>query len=60
MTYLDISDRFLRDGAIDPAMFADPNLTPPTPALHPSPAGQARMAAAIEPVLSRLLGDRPH
>ncbi len=55
VTYVDVSPIFLKDGAADPADFLDPKLTPPEPPLHPTPAAQARMAAAIEPVLRRLL-----
>jgi lysophospholipase L1-like esterase len=42
----------------DESLFYDPHLTPPRPALHPDTLGQHRMAAAIEPVLAKLLGDR--
>jgi peptidoglycan/LPS O-acetylase OafA/YrhL/lysophospholipase L1-like esterase len=57
--YTDVSSVFERDGAADPSLYYDPLLTPPEPPVHPSPEGQARMAAAIEPLVSRLLGDTP-
>jgi lysophospholipase L1-like esterase len=57
VTYLDVSGIFLRNGAIDTSLFLDPKLTPPEPALHPTPEGQARMAEAIEPTLRKLLGE---
>jgi lysophospholipase L1-like esterase len=41
-------------------LFYDPKLTPPAAPLHPTAEGQALMAAAIEPTLAALLGDRPH
>jgi lysophospholipase L1-like esterase len=60
VTYVDVSPIFLKNGAVDPAQFLDPLLRPPEPPLHPTPAAQARIAAAIEPVLRRLLGDAAH
>lgn len=57
VTYIDVSPIFLKNGAVDPTQFLDPRLTPPEPPLHPTPAAQARMADAIEPVLRRLLGE---
>lgn len=59
VTWLDLTGLFLRHGRVDPALFLDPRLTPPAPPLHPTAQTQARMAAAMEPVLARLLGDRP-
>jgi lysophospholipase L1-like esterase len=58
-TFLDLSALFLTHGHIDPDKFLDPHLTPPDPPLHPSAATMAAMSAAIEPTLSRLLGDAP-
>ncbi len=58
VTFLDLTAQFSRDGAADPADFYDPKLTPPEPPLHPTPQAQARMAAAIEPVVAKLLGDQ--
>lgn len=60
VVYRDISSAFLKGGRLDVSLFSDPGQDPPEPALHPSPAGQERMAAALEPTLSRLLGDTPH
>ena len=56
--YLDLSDLFMRDGRVDRAAFYDDLLDPPDPPLHPTAATQARMAEAIEPTLSAMLGDR--
>jgi lysophospholipase L1-like esterase len=60
VTYLDVSQVFIRNGRLDTDLFFDPLLTPPASPLHPTAEGQALMAAAIEPTLSALLGDRPH
>jgi lysophospholipase L1-like esterase len=58
VTYRDLGGLFLRDGRVDAAQFYDPLLMPPEPPLHPTAQAQARMAAACEPVLAQLLGDR--
>ncbi len=50
----------MRDGYADRADFLDPLLTPPQPPLHPTAQAQARMAAAMEPTLAKMLGDREH
>ena len=60
VTFLDISRVFMRDGKLDRSLFLDPLLRPPEAPLHPSAEGQARMAEAIEPAVSSLLGDRRH
>jgi lysophospholipase L1-like esterase len=60
VTYRDISAAFLKNGVFDTCLFSDPRQVPPEPALHPSPEGQERMAAALEPTLSELLGDARH
>jgi lysophospholipase L1-like esterase len=60
VTFRDESPLFMKNGAVDTSLYSDPQDTPPAPALHPSPEGMARLAAAIEPVLSTMLGDRPH
>ena len=59
VTYLDPTALFLRHGRLDTTLFLDPHLRPPAPPLHPTAQAQARMAAAMEPVIARLLGDRP-
>ena len=60
VTFLDLSLVFMKGGKLDRGLFLDPLLTPPEPPLHPSAEGQARMAEAMEPALSALLGDRAH
>ncbi len=60
VTYLDVTGVFMKNGQFDPAMFLDPKMHPPEPPLHPDAAAQAKMAAAMEPTLSALMGDRSH
>jgi lysophospholipase L1-like esterase len=60
VTYRDVSPAFLKNGVLDTSLFSDPQQAPSEPALHPSPEGQERMAAALEPTLSELLGDARH
>jgi lysophospholipase L1-like esterase len=60
VTYRDVSSAFFKNGLLDTSLFSDPQQIPPEPALHPSPEGQERMAAALEPTLSELLGDARH
>ncbi len=55
--YRDLSGLFMRDGHVDADAFLDRHLLPPDPPLHPTAQTQARMAAAIEPVVSQMLGD---
>jgi lysophospholipase L1-like esterase len=60
VTYLDVGRVFMRNGTLDTELFFDPKLTPPSAPLHPTAAGQALMAEAIEPTLAALLGDKAH
>ena len=59
VTYLDLGRLFYRDGRLVLTRFLDPHLHPPAAPLHPTAQTQAAMAAAMEPVLARLLGDSP-
>lgn len=59
-TFLDVGHMFMRDGKLDRALFYDPKLTPPEAPLHPTAQGMTLMAAAMEPTLAALLGDRNH
>jgi lysophospholipase L1-like esterase len=59
LLFLDIGQVFMRGGKLNRDLYADPKETPPRAPLHPSAEGQALMAAAIEPALAALLGDRP-
>ena len=58
VTYIDVGPIFLRNGTVDRALFYDPQLKPSEPPLHPTAAGMARIAAAIEPTLAGMLGDK--
>lgn len=55
MRFVDLTALFTRDGHIDLTWYADPKLPRPEPALHPDAAGQARMAAALEPTIAALM-----
>ena len=58
IVFLDLTTLFMPDGLLNTAMFLDPHLTPPDPPLHPTAQAQAMMAAAMEPILATMLGDR--
>jgi lysophospholipase L1-like esterase len=60
VTFLDVGNVLMTNGRLDRNLYYDPLLTPPEPPLHPTAEGQARIAAAIEPTLARLMGDNPH
>jgi lysophospholipase L1-like esterase len=60
VTYQDVTGLFMRDGKLDRSAFLDGYLTPPDPLLHPTAQTQDRLSAAIEPKLSRLMGDANH
>jgi lysophospholipase L1-like esterase len=59
VTYLDVGSIFYTRGALNDALFYDPQLKPPQPALHPTPIGQRLLASAIEPTVARLLDQPP-
>ena len=48
-----------RDGAADPALYMDPKLPRPEPALHPDAAGMRRIAEALAPMVAALMGEPP-
>ncbi len=56
ISFMDLSPLFAPGGRVDRSLFYDPLLTPPEAPLHPTAAAQARMAAAMEPLLARMLG----
>jgi lysophospholipase L1-like esterase len=57
---LDVTKIFMRHGRLDTGLFLDPQMKPPEAPLHPDPEGAALMAAAMEPTLAAMLGDRVH
>ncbi len=60
VTYQDVGRLMVRNGQVDPDAFLDRHLTPPDPPLHPTAQTQAAIAAAIEPEVAHMLGDRIH
>jgi lysophospholipase L1-like esterase len=60
VTFIDVGHVFMRDGKLNRDLYTDPKLSPTGQPLHPSAEGQALMAAAMEPTLAKLLGDKPH
>jgi lysophospholipase L1-like esterase len=58
VTYIDIGSVFLKNGHTDDALFVEPTKQPPQGAVHPTAHGQALMAAALEPTIAHLLGDK--
>lgn len=59
VTFKDISNVFMKNGEVNTSLYYDPTFTPPADALHPTAEGQRKMAEAIEPVVAKLLGDKP-
>jgi lysophospholipase L1-like esterase len=59
VTYLDIGSIFFQNNELNTSIFYDPRLPHPGKALHPDSRGQRMMAEAIEPTLSKLMGDAP-
>ncbi len=59
VTYLDIGSVFFKNGVLNSAIFYDPRLPQHGKPLHPDTNGQRMMAEAIEPALSKLMGDSP-
>ncbi|MGI4799401.1 MAG: GDSL-type esterase/lipase family protein [Janthinobacterium lividum] len=60
VTYMDVTNLFMRDGEVDRTQFLDDQLTPPDPPLHPTAQAQRKLAETIEPVVAAMLGDRRH
>lgn len=60
VSFVDVTSVFMKNGVLNREFYLDPKLRPPDPPLHPTAQGQALMSAAMEPVLARLLGDKPH
>jgi lysophospholipase L1-like esterase len=55
VTFINVGRVLERHGAPDAALYVDPKLTPPEPALHPDAQGMARIAAFINPTVERLM-----
>lgn len=56
--YVDVTDVFMAGGKLDRSLFLDRMLRPPEPLLHPTAQAQEQIAAAIEPLIASLMGDR--
>jgi lysophospholipase L1-like esterase len=53
VTFVDVSPLLMKNGRTDASLYVDPRLTPPQPALHPDATGMARIAAYIQPVVTK-------
>lgn len=56
VSFIDVSPVLTRNGRTDAALYVDPKLTPPRPALHPDAQGMARIAAYIKAEVQRYAG----
>ncbi len=56
--FIDLTSLFMKGGKLDRSLFLDRFFSPPEPLLHPTPAAQEKIAAAIEPAIAALMGDR--
>jgi alpha-D-xyloside xylohydrolase len=57
--FVDVSSVFRHSGQLRSCLYADPRSKPPEGAVHPTPLGQADLAAALEPALAKAMGDQP-
>ncbi|HQT60572.1 MAG TPA: GDSL-type esterase/lipase family protein [Acidiphilium sp.] len=55
VTFRDVGHVLETDGRPDPALYVDPRMHPPEPALHPDAEGMRRIAAALQPTIERLM-----
>jgi len=60
VAYRDVSSAFFKYGVLDTSLFNNPQTSCQNRPCTPSSKGQERMAAALEPTLSELLGDARH
>jgi lysophospholipase L1-like esterase len=60
VTFLDVGHVLMPNDRLDRSLFYDPKLSPPEAPLHPTAQGMGLIAAAMEPTLSALMGDRNH
>jgi lysophospholipase L1-like esterase len=51
VTFVNLAPDLLINGHANPALYVDPRLTPPEPALHPNATGMSRIAATLEPLV---------
>jgi len=55
ITFIDVSPVLTTAGKTNAALYIDPKMTPPEPALHPDAEGMARIAAFIAPQVQRYM-----
>jgi lysophospholipase L1-like esterase len=55
VTFIDVSPVLTTAGKTDAALYIDPKLVPPQPALHPDAEGMSRIAAFIAPDVQRYM-----
>jgi hypothetical protein len=53
VTFINAGPVLLHNGKPDPALYVDPKMVPPEPALHPDATGMAHIAAYIQPEVKR-------
>jgi lysophospholipase L1-like esterase len=49
VTFVNVGPVLMQNGKVDAALYVDPRLVPPKPALHPDAEGMERIAVAIQP-----------
>lgn len=55
VTFRDVGHVLEVNGKPDPALYVDPRMNPPEPALHPDAEGMRRIAVALQPTIARLM-----
>ncbi len=55
VTFRDVGHVLETGGRPDPALYVDPRMHPPEPALHPDAEGMRRIAVALQPTITRLM-----
>ncbi|OYV81464.1 MAG: hypothetical protein B7Z64_10700 [Acidiphilium sp. 21-68-69] len=55
VTFRDVGHVLETGGRPDPALYVDPRMHPPEPALHPDAEGMRRIATALQPTIERLM-----
>ncbi len=52
VTFVDVGPVLMKGGVVDQALFVDPRMVPPEPALHPDAEGMTRIARRIAPIVA--------
>lgn len=53
VSFVDLRHLFIKDGKVDAALYVDPHLAPPEPALHPNRQGMSLIAEALNPYVKK-------